>query len=222
MKKENKYILNNSFKDWLILKEIYESIIENNVLNESPMLISKESFSRLANIIQKKLDEYKFDINKSNEYEQLEKNIYIFHGDDLDDLSNYSLLKGYIFLLYIENNKILGASMLKRVQINNGHNIQHAFEVLITTNFTKIKINGLIYKLYSALSRHYNSYIVSGAEQSPDSKKIWERWLREKENISEIFGWHYKEKKFLDYKQISNFWCSTEKCKERRIVVKFK
>ena len=188
-------------------------------LRESPMDTDIISYTNLRNKIQNMLKYYEFDINNSEHLQEIGKNIYLFTSLAKD---SFDLNSGHQFILYIENKVILGAAMLKKIIINNGHNKVLAYEILMTTNFTKDKVKGLLYKLYSTFSKKFKAYIVSGDIQSPDSKKIWKRWLRDKENISEIFGYHYSTKKFLDYKQISNYWCESEKCKERRIVVKFK
>lgn len=198
------------FRDYLIQKGLYDNI------NESPMDIEKQSPTNITRIIKQYMTTH--DISEEN-FERISDNVYeatAFTGIDGD------LYSGYDFLFYIENNIILGAAVLKRIIINNGHNKVQAREELYISNFTKEFVKGLAYNLYSAFSKKHHTYIVSGKQQSPENKKVWRRWLTYKENISEVFGYHYKEQKHLDYKQISNYWCGSMKCEERRIVVKFK
>lgn len=195
------------FRKWLELSESSEHI------NESPQLIIDLGYSKVANEIKKLMTYYNYD----PEYlEDLGNNIYEYSASEKGQLSNIR------FMFFIINDEILGGTVLKRSTIKNTHGSAESFEALYTANFTKIKVKGLLYKLYSTFSKKYNVYVVSGQQQTSDSKKVWSRWLREKENIKEIFGYHYKEKKLIDYKQISNFWDTSDKMSERRIVVKFK
>lgn len=182
-------------------------------LNESPQQIKDLGYSKVSNDIKKLMVKYEYN---PVYLEKIGNNLYEYSASEGSQICNIS------FIFYIENDIILGATVLKRITINNGHNSAEAFEALYTSNFTSTNVKGLLYKLYSTFSKKYNVYIVSGMQQTSDSRKVWSRWLREKENIKEIFGYHYKEKKFIEYKQISNFWCQTDKCQERRIVVKFK
>ncbi len=191
----------------------YLNSLDDNLINESPQLINDLGYSNVANTIKKLMQKYEYN---SDYLEKIENNIYEFSSNDGNQLGNIR------FVFYIENDIILGATVLKRVMIHNSKNMVEAYEALYTSNFTKNKVKGLLYKLYSTFSKKYNTYVVSGMQQTPDSKKVWLRWLQEKDNIKEIFGYHYKEKKFIDFKQMINFWDVSDKMQERRIVVKFK
>lgn len=182
-------------------------------LNESPKQIGDLGYTKVANDIKKLMAKYEYD---PQYLEKIRDNLFEYSAADGYQLSNIR------FVFYIENNIILGATVLKRITINTGKNIAEAYEALYTSNFTNTNVKGLLYKLYSTFSKKYNTYIVSGMQQTVDSRKVWSRWLREKQNIKEIFGYHYKERKYIEFKQISNYWDISDKMQERRIVVKFK
>ena len=193
----------SEFREWLRQGE----------LNESPKQIGDLGYAKVANDIKKLMAKYEYD---PQYLEKIGDNLFEYSAADGYQLSNIR------FVFYIENNIILGATVLKRITINTGKNIAEAYEALYTSNFTNTNVKGLLYKLYSTFSKKYNTYIVSGMQQTVDSRKVWSRWLREKQNIKEIFGYHYKERKYIEFKQISNYWDISDKMQERRIVVKFK
>jgi hypothetical protein len=82
--------------------------------------------------------------------------------------------------------------------------------------FTKNN-KGAMKIMYTEFCNLLNTSIMSGDKQTKKSKDIWKYFTRKYEHQF----YNYKTKKYLHFKTLDNFWCNEDKCKDRRIIIKF-
>ena len=171
-------------------------------INEMPLHI--DDISRNGNMLYIS-DEFNKGIKDKRLY-NIDKDIYLYSKD---------VLEQNIYVFYVVDGELYAGAHLVATNIMN----TSCYEEILVASSGKTK--GIMYKLYSTISKIKNTYIMSDALQTSNSKKNWLRWLNKKENIKDIFLYHTTEKKKIEFKQNENTWCKSTKCKLRRILVKF-
>ena len=103
------------------------------------------------------------------------------------------------------------------------HDNKKVFITSATKKYDQTFANAAL-KLYSYISKNSEvQYIMSDEIHSKQSMINWKKWLTDpnKYNISEIYLYDIIEKTILSG-NIEQYWCSDNKCKQYRVIVKFK